>query len=64
MKHAELTPRTRLGHELEDALQEWIAASRRAYEPNRASGDVRAEEMAWGRVRSVLATQDVPAKAA
>lgn len=49
------TSRTRLGIELEQALSDWLSASRRAYEPERDLGDEQAEHAAWRRVQSVLA---------
>jgi hypothetical protein len=49
------TSRTRLGIELEQALVDWISASRRAYEPSHDLHDEQAEHAAWRRVQSVLA---------
>jgi hypothetical protein len=58
-----LTPRTRLGHELEQALNEWIDASRRAYHPERDPRDEHAETAAWRRVQSALRSRETPAAA-
>jgi hypothetical protein len=44
----------RLGIELEQALADWIDASRRAYEPSHDLRDEQAEHAAWRRVQSVL----------
>ncbi len=49
------TSRTRLGIELEQALADWISASRRVYEPTHDLHDEQAEHAAWRRVQSVLA---------
>jgi hypothetical protein len=57
------TSQTRLGIELEQALADWLTASRRAYEPTHDLSDEQAENAAWRRVESVLAPSATPAAA-
>ena len=52
---------TRFGIELEQALAEWISASRRVYEPTHDLRDEQAEHAAWRRVLSVLAPAETTA---
>lgn len=54
MNRKVFTSRTRLGLELEQALADWLTASRRAYEPTHDQSDEQAENAAWRRVQSVL----------
>jgi len=54
MNRKVFTSRTRLGIELEQALADWLTASRRAYEPTHDLSDEQAENAAWRRVQSVL----------
>lgn len=63
MNTRHFTPAGPLGRDLEAALMEWIAASRRAYEPSRDLRDEQAEDAAWQRVKSVLDSGDVAAAA-
>ena len=58
MKRRVLSPRPRTGLELQQALNDWIDASRRACEPTHDPGDEQAEHAAWRRVQSVLAVAD------
>lgn len=45
-----------MGFELERALNEWLAASRRAYiDPARDQRDMQEEHAAWRRVQYALA---------
>ncbi len=41
--------------ELQRAIREWIAASRRTYRPSPRPGDEQAESAAWRRVQDLLA---------
>ena len=59
-RHA-LPSHTRLGIELEQALADWINASRRVYEPTHDLRDEQAEHAAWHRVLSVLAPAETTA---
>ncbi len=63
MKRSHVTPRTDLGLELEQALTDWIDASRRAYEPSRDLRDEQAEHAAWCRVQTALISADLLAAA-
>ena len=54
MNRRGLPSHTRLGIELEQALADWISASRRVYEPAHDLGDEQAEHVAWRRVLTVL----------
>ncbi len=56
--------RTRLGIELEQALADWINASRRVYEPPHDLSDEQAEHAAWCRVQSVLSPVETRTAAA
>lgn len=58
MERRDLHLRTPMGRELAQALQEWLSASRRAYDPQRDSRDLRAEELAWDKLRSALALDE------
>lgn len=49
-----LIARSKIGLELEQALAEWIAASRRAYDPTRDLRDELEEHAAWRRLQVVL----------
>jgi hypothetical protein len=64
MNRHRFTPRSRLGAELEQALADWIAASRRAYHPERELRDEMDEHEAWSRVQSVLSKLEPAAAAA
>jgi hypothetical protein len=63
MNITNLTPRTASGIALEQALAEWMDASRRAYDPARDQRDEQAEHVAWCRVQSALTSADVLAAA-
>jgi len=63
MNRDRFTPRRGLGLELERALADWIAASRRAYDPTRDLSDEQEERVAWSRVQSALCQLE-PASAA
>jgi hypothetical protein len=63
MTRSLFTPHTDSGRQLEQALSAWIDASRRACEPGRDLRDEQAENAAWHRVQSMLATTDALAAA-
>jgi len=63
MNRHRFTPRSNLGAELEQALADWIMASRRAYHPERDLRDEMDEHEAWSRVQSALSMLE-PASAA
>lgn len=63
MDRSDLTPRTASGVALEQALADWMDASRRAYDASRDLRDEQAEHLAWCRVQSALSSADLLAAA-
>ncbi len=63
MKRFMLTSHGDLSHELEQALAEWIDASRRAWLPDRNLAVEQAEDAAWRRLKSALRHDEVASAA-